>query len=168
MNCEEMVGKTLGEALTALVREGSEEVIHLGAKSAYFLIGTVPQIDGELDRVSEDCQKRYFERATELKTKLAMAATKAVYDGEMDYMEYADKLSRLSKEIEGSVKEYRSALKRHETFVPMRERKIKDAYSRETEEGISIIITGCEEGAYWTRQEFLAAREKKKKKEAKA
>lgn len=166
MKCKEMVGKTLGEVLTALAMEGSEEVIHLGAMFAYFLIGTVPQIDGALDKVSEAFRLRYLEQVTEIRTKLLLAVEEAVYDGGMDYMEYADKLFRLSKEIEGSVKAYRSALKRHETFVPMRERKIKDAYSRETEEGISIIITGCEEGAYWTRKEFLAAQEKKK--EAKA
>jgi len=50
---------------------------------------------------------------------------------------------------------YEKALK---DFVPIEEREVLESYNRLSDEGLVIIVDGCDSGSYWFAEEYLNER----------
>lgn len=157
MDVNEMKGRTLGEVLES--RGNDETLCFVGSASSYFCVGTLAEIDGMIDEVSERYQKEFTNTYQRLKAELNDLPKKAKYDGKEDLGRYGEKLVKIGEQIAATAKALRRAAKNYETFKPMRERMIRDAYYKECDNGIAIIVTGQETGKYWTKKEWDHAKD---------
>lgn len=158
MDVNEMMGRTLGDVLES--RGNDETLCFIGSASSYFCIGTLAEIDGIIDGISESYRKEYTDTFERLKEELSKIPQKAKYDGKEDLAKYGEKLVKYGEQIISAVKALRRAGKNYETFRPMRDRMIRDAYYKECDNGIAIIVTGQETGKYWTKEEWDRERNK--------
>ena len=152
-----LIGKTLDEVLK--IAENSEVTMYVGSASSYFCIGTAREVDSKIDEIS-DRYLRFFTKVYE-NNKAEMESfpnqAKKLTSKKVDDLDVlADELSLLSEKIKATSKANRKAMKRLETFKPMRERLIRDAYVKEYESGIALILNGVEVGKYWSKDEWDA------------
>lgn len=152
-----MVGKTLDDVLHELGDDNS--ILYIGSASSYFCIGTAKEVNSMIDTISDAYLKlftNYYEKNKEEMEQFSKLIKQLSLANTDDLEACAEELATLSEKITTTSKATRKAMKRLETFKNMRERQIKDAYYKISDEGISIILTGVETGKYWTKDEWDA------------
>lgn len=159
--------KTLTEQIAELP---DDQIIHVGALSGFFFCGTKDEYEASIDTISDWLllrmkqerdklvrDKREFYR---LWGQLAerMAAILADPDDQTLY----PKTAKIAASLGVSIKEMPSINRRIpaiekniKEFKPVRERVVNDCYPRlDPEDGVNIIVEGCEAGRYWTLEEY--------------
>lgn len=159
--------KTLTQQIAELP---DDQIIHVGALSGFFFCGTKDEYEASIDTISDWLllrmkqerdklirDKREFYR---LWGQLAerMAAILADPDDQTLY----PKTAKIAASLGVSIKEMPSinrrlpAIERNiKEFKPVRKRIVNDCYPRlDPEDGVNIIVEGCEAGRYWTLEEY--------------
>lgn len=156
----EFIGKHLDFVLNYLHEMKPNTILYIGSQSAYFLIGTPEECLNLIDSVSEEYFEFFKNNATIAKKRLSEILPKikniekAAVSGKNNLMEFAQKLNHLAVMEIQAVKDVSCAVKNVDLFTPMRGREIKDAYIKEVDPGIAIIIDGYERGKYWFKSEW--------------
>lgn len=148
-----LIGLTLREALTCL--PGDPGVAHIGARSAFMVIGNYDQIEERCDI----CEKENHNRLEWLHENICkepaipgIPPKKPMSAKVKWYEELYEKERARTKEIVSLFHEYEKRIK----FMPLLERIVTDAYPRITG-GYAIIVEGQEAGPYWNLEEWEKA-----------
>lgn len=150
----------------ALRQFNSEEVLHIGSKSAFFFIGTMNQLNDEIEELNKDWETHYRETLKSSKITLNnmlnnppkpdVVVKKMVWkDGRhfektFSYEEQVDiynaKIATCKSSIETAEKQYKA-------WKPFEEREVLHVYRTINKDGLIIILKGYESGDLWFKEE---------------
>lgn len=143
---------TLQEVMETIA---DDVVVHIGAKTAFFFIGTKAEYEANIDLVQQDLQARTMisleesrNRADFFKEKILNPDEEAGSDKYWKLL--ADRAYKLSK-LYRAIPKLEDYL---DTFVAVREREVLDQYDRLLGDGIVIVVDGKENGRYWLYEEY--------------
>lgn len=160
MNVEKIIGMRLEDAIERLRAEAPDALLHIGSRSAFFLIGTPEVCAKLLDEISDECFEEFRRYVDETKGNLKYIPKKIkdlerrLNRNEITLVEFAQEFTRISGEEIKLASYLRSGTKKVDMFIPMRERDVTDCYVKEFEPGIAIIVGGDEVGKYWSVDEW--------------
>lgn len=155
------------KTLTQLIAElPDDQTLHIGAKCNYFFCGTKAEYETDIDKVSDQLlEGMHAERRKLLARKKRFPTTynkvaKLTPDTEDE--ETLKKLARAASTLANAANGIISANRRLPVveqniaeFKPVRGRNVLDFYPCLDEaDGVNIIVEGCEEGRYWTVDEY--------------
>lgn len=144
--------------LDKLVHERpADEIISIGSHDGYFFIGTAAEYEECIDEISAALKEhmnrtglknaKYFERG--------FAAAKQKADN--GNMPTPEAIKLLAEAMSSTLKNAAYAAR----FKPVREREIVGSYAGIYKGTWKIIVEGDESGKYWSRDEYLADKERK-------
>lgn len=160
MNIEEIIGMRLDDAIERFRVEAPDALLHIGSRSAFFLIGTPAECAKLLDEISDECLEEFRRYVDETNGKLKYIPKKIkdlerrLNENKITLVEFAQEFTRISGEEIKTMLYLRSGTKKVDMFIPMRERDVKDCYVKEFEPGIAIVVGGDEVGKYWSVDEW--------------
>lgn len=160
MKVEEIIGMRLEDAIKRFRAEAPDTLLHIGSRSAFFLIGTPEACAKLLDEISDECFKEFQRYVTETNDKLKYIPKKIkdlerrLNGNEITLVEFAQEFTRISGEEIKTMSYLRSGTKKVDMFIPMKKRNVTDCYVKEFEPGIAIIVGGDEVGKYWSVDEW--------------
>ena len=152
--------KIKGEALENVVEnfKGSDIILHIGAQSGFFFVGTAEEFEKEIDDISDgfipvlEDKIRNAQRDIELVSKTTIRK-----DFEEDVETFSTRLTNAAARLRTALKlipETRAYIK---NYTPIRKRKVKSFNKRIEENTVAIVVEGIENGDYWDRTEWDSA-----------
>lgn len=157
------VGRTLEEIIADLPVIGEGQHYFIGSQTCYFLIFRDKE---KLPKIEKTIEKELIAKAESVvfahKRRLLAYERPKRSKGEKE-SEYKKKIENYKARValsEGRIALWQEYIK---NFAPIRERKVKEVFSRCSHDGISIIVEGNEHGRYIYWDEWVAKRKPKKK-----
>ena len=149
VNSEELIGKKLDDAISMA---DDNLILNIGSASAFFFIGTRAECFSKIHDISEkfaDYNRGLIERYK----SLIENAIEILIQHESTTEERVKAIGKLKKYY----RPYKKCEKYLDTFTPIMDRKVKDAYWKiNKENGICIIVDGTESGKYYDKEEWDA------------
>lgn len=140
---DKLVGLTLTEALREIP---DDEIVHIGSGTGFLFVGNKDTFEHDEDTIYADCIK-----AAKKNTQLCM---KQIQEQTERIGKKRTKLEDLRK-IAGEISECCKKLGEYtENFIPLSHRNVLDAYPRQLNDGIILLIGGTESGRYWDKTEY--------------
>lgn len=126
-----------------------DEVIHIGSDTGFFFVGLKAEYCRDIDQISQDylqmAHKRLKENLKRIK-KLNEELRKPVVD-------FAQ-----TKTIQGKIRTAVEKAQYNESYIssfePIPDRKVVEIYNRLQGDGICVVVTGAENGKYWSVEEY--------------
>lgn len=140
---DKLVGLTLLEALMLIP---DDEVIHIGSGTGFLFVGTKESFARDEDVIYADCIKA-ARKNTQLCLKQIQEQTEKIGKRRTkleDLRKIAEEISECCKKLG----EYT------ENFIPLSRRSVLDAYPRQLNDGVILLISGTESGKYWDKTEY--------------
>lgn len=153
----DIIGKKLDDAISMV---DDNLIINIGSASAFFFIGTRAEYFSKIHDISEkfvDYNRGLMERY------------KSLIENAIEILIRHESTTKERVEAIGKLKKYYCPYKKCEkylnTYTPLPDRKVKDAYLKiNKEDGICIIVDGTESGKYWNKEEWDADQDEKTQK----
>lgn len=140
---------------------------HIGAGSAFFLIGNYEHYEDRILSVSCD----FIEKSNELLRQAVVAIegidkiipdykdiVKRIQDGNTQYNKELEKalrgLNYLDFKLQKNIKQIEIHVNYGMLFKPLTERKVKEVYGRIDGNGFNVIIEGSENGKLWCEDDL--------------
>ena len=148
-NLDKLIGEKLSDAISMV---DDSLIISIGSASAFFFIGTRAEYFSKIHDISEkfvDYNRGLMERY------------KSLIENAIEILIRHESTTKERVEAIGKLKKYYCPYKKCEkylnTYTPLPDRKVKDAYWKiSKEDGICIIVDGTESGKYWNKEEWDA------------
>ena len=159
--------KTLTQQMAELP---DDQVVYIGSFSGFFFCGTKDEYEASIDVVSAglllDMKRKQSKLArkkrllydlwgqlTECMT--AVLANPEAYPAYPKTAKLLTSLGALAGEMPKVNRRLPEVEKNIAEFRPVRERIVREFYSRlNPDDGVNIIVEGCEHGRYWTLDEY--------------
>lgn len=143
----------------------ADEIVHIGSKSGFFFCGTKAEYEADIDTISEQIlsgMKEELRQIKTFKTRFHNNFTKLTeFDPETEDEDVLKKMARAALIVSNAAEKKARNNRRRPileqnlaAFKPVRERIVLDFYHRTAEDGVNIIVEGCEEGRFWTLDEY--------------
>lgn len=150
----------------ALRQFNSEEVLYIGSKSAYFFIGTMNQLNEEIDKLNLEWEKYYKDSLESYKHRVdfllahppkpnTIIKKKVWIDGrhiEQEY-NYEEQLKMYNERLKSDKSSIKTAEIYLKAWKPFEEREVSHVYRTLNKDGLIIIVKGYECGDYWMYSE---------------
>lgn len=154
---DKLIGKKLDDAISMA---DDNLIINIGSASAFFFIGTRAEYFSKIHDISE----RFVDYNRGL-----MERYKSLIENAIEILIKHESTTRERVKAIGKLKKYYCPYKKCEkylnTYTPLPDRKVKDAYWKiSKEDGICIIVDGTESGKYWNKEEWDADQDEKTQK----
>lgn len=148
-NMDKLIGEKLSDAISMA---DDNLIINIGSASAFFFIGTKRDYENKIDKISIS----FVDYNKELMDKY-----KSLIENAIEILIQHESTTKERVEAIGKLKKYYCPYKKCEkylnTYTPLPDRKVKDAYWKiSKEDGICIIVDGTESGKYWDKEEWDA------------
>lgn len=142
---------------------------HIGAGSAFFLIGDYKHYKEEILKISCDFlekSKKYIKVHTgqliALESRIPdyKEMIQKIFNGNDEYNKNMERIIDMFDRLDGKIHHNMSLIERHvqygKYFTPLTDRIVVDVYSRALGDGkrFNIIIDGSENGMYWDEEEY--------------
>lgn len=126
-----------------------DEVIHIGSDTGFFFAGSKTEYYRDIDQISQD----YLQTAhKKLKEHL-----KRIKNLNEDLRKPAVDFAQI-KTIQGKIRTAVEKAQYNESYIssfePIPDRKVIEIYKRLQGDGICVIVTGDENGKYWSVEEY--------------
>lgn len=126
-----------------------DEVIHIGSDTGFFFVGSKAEYYRDIAQISQDylqtAHKKLKEHLKRIKN-LNEDLIKPVVD-------FAQ-----TKTIQGKIRTAVEKAQYNESYIsafePIPDRKVLEIYKRLQGDGICVIVTGAENGKYWSVEEY--------------
>ena len=126
-----------------------DEVIHIGSDTGFFFVGCKAEYYRDIDQISQD----YLQTAhKKLKEHL-----KRIKNLNEDLRKPVVDFAQI-KTIQGKIRTAVEKAQYNESYIssfePIPDRKVIEIYKRLQGDGICVIVTGVENGKYWSAEEY--------------
>ena len=154
---DKLIGKKLSDAISMV---DDNLIISIGSASAFFFIGTKRDYENKIDKISVSFVDY---------NKGLMDKYKSLIENAIEILIRHESTTKERVEAIGKLKKYYCPYKKCEkylnTYTPLSDRKVKDAYLKiNKEHGICISVDGTESGNYWNKEEWDADQDEKTQK----
>lgn len=144
MQPSDLIGLSLDDALRSL--KGTDRTLFIGSQSAFVYIGTQKEVEKHIDGVSKKWVGIFADRCKRSIEEMAASIRSTPQDKK--------RTTAFADTVINSIQTLRE-------FKRMRDRKVINAYYKEKDYGIALIIEGAEQGRYWTKAEWDKRKEKR-------
>lgn len=152
--------KTKGEVLENVVEnfKGSDIILHIGAQSGFFFVGTAEEFEKEIDDISDGFIPVLEDkiRNAQCDIELVSKATLCKRDDE-DIEIFSTRLTNAAAKLRAAIRSIPETEAYIKSYTPIRKRKVKSFNKRIEENTVAIIVEGIENGDYWDRTEWDSA-----------
>lgn len=145
-------------------------VMYIGSMGSFLFVGNYDDYQREIKELSEDLLITLEERQDYLKRKLARLSVRGEprRTADMDADFYEKAMVKYRKGVSEAKRKIGRYQEQIDGFVPMPDRSVRETYRPPCSgRGVVILVEGEEYGDAWTREEYLAKREKNAKKRKK-
>ena len=125
------------------------EVTHIGSDTGFFFVGSKTEYYRDIDQISQD----YLQTAHKKLKEHLKRIKNLNEDLRKPVVDFAQTKTTQGK-IRTAVEKAQYNENYISTFEPITDRKVLEIYERLQEDGICIIVTGAENGKYWSREEY--------------
>jgi len=152
--------KIKGETLENVVEnfKGSGVILHIGAQSGFFFVGTAEEFEKEIDDISAGFIPVLEDKIKNAQDDIRLVAQTTIrknYDEDISV--FSTRLTSAATRLRTAIKiipEIKAYIKK---YTPIRKRKVKSFNKRIEENTIAIVVEGIENGDYWDRTEWDSA-----------
>lgn len=147
---------TTYDAIAEIAKENPEKIVYLGSKSSFLWIDTAYKMLKKLDFIDFSCREELRASLNTLYHKIELVSTKIAEFAEDDELdeECKDKLESLKARRE-MLKGWANISQIYfDKWKHISHRTVLDKRTRITDDGITIIIVGNENGHYWSYDEI--------------
>ena len=126
-----------------------DEVIRIGSDTGFFFVGSKAEYYRDIDQISQD----YLQTAHKKLKEHLKRIKKLNEDLKKPVVDFAQ-----TKTIQGKIRTAVEKAQYNESYIssfePIPDRKVLEIYKRLQGDGICIIVTGDENGKYWSAEEY--------------
>lgn len=126
-----------------------DQVIHIGSDTGFFFVGSKAEYYRDIDQISKD----YLQTAHKKLKEHLKRIKKLNEDLKKPVVDFAQ-----TKTIQGKIRTAVEKAQYNEnyisTFEPITDRKVVEIYNRLQGGGICVVVTGAENGKYWSVEEY--------------
>ena len=126
-----------------------DEVIHIGSDMVFFFAGSKTEYYRDIDQISQD----YLQTAHKKLKEHLKRIKNLNEDLRKPVVDFAQ-----TKTIQGKIRTAVEKAQYNESYIssfePIPDRKVLEIYKRLQGDGICIIVTGDENGKYWSAEEY--------------
>lgn len=126
-----------------------DQVIYIGSDTGFFFIGSKAEYYRDIERISQD----YLQTAHKKLKEHLKRIKKLNEDLKKPVVDFAQ-----TKTIQGKIRTAVEKAQYNESYIssfePITDRKVVEIYNRLQGDGICVIVTGAENGKYWSVEEY--------------
>lgn len=152
--------KTKGEVLENVVEnfKGSDIILHIGAQSGFFFVGTAEEFEKEIDDISDGFVPVLEDKIKNAQRDIELVSNATICKNfEEDIETFSTRLTNAAAKLRTAIKIIPETRAYIESYTPMRKRKVKSFNKRIEENTVAIVVEGIENGDYWDRTEWDSA-----------
>lgn len=126
-----------------------DEVIHIGSNTGFFFVGSKAEYCRDIDQIPQD----YLQTAHKKLKEHLKRIKNLNEDLRKPVVDFAQ-----TKTVQGKIRTAVEKAQYNESYIssfePIPDRKVIEIYKRLQGDGISVIVTGAENGKYWSAEEY--------------
>lgn len=132
----------------------NDTIVHIGARSSYFFIGTVDEFKEDADLLNKVLIERHKNAMKSMYYQMVAIIKDCEERHKLETKKaYCRRVTARMKMIQTICKRINTKADAITNHIDVRQREVIDEYPRISDEGICLIVSGVDMGSFWFKEE---------------